>query len=554
MELSVHLFSEHASTRDDLLDPPDDATIRPANKLADLDFDCELAYVHRRSSDLPEWSRYVRPYFDVMWGTRGTTVSAALLPRLGDRFFAVTFGHGRHILNNSLLVPDFGLRVTANSIAPDAVTAMGTSTVGTVSRRTNQIVNMPSTLDAFRLDIGDEWVRSLAGSTDEELAHAMSGSQSLRVRVRDEHAELKRLGELLDYLLRQYESTRYQNTFRFIDALRPLPLHDDRIERLDTILLNRFLDPAKHPTIAVAVPEDRPPEPTFFRLTKGIGHKAREREEIDLAWLHAQKHRVHRPLEQIRIGLVDAEGDRVSAPRPLREYLTTETELDGEMFALAGGRWFRVDATTLAKVERQLDDYVVEYNDPIEPRRIGEHEGPYNDRVAEIAGWINMEHHQKQVSATGATVEMCDLLTEDLHLIFVKSFGDSTRRSHLFSQGSVSARLFAENAELYRENEGYRDFVYRLHAERWPYTVRGNPKIVYAISTERKQPLRELLPLFSRINLANHARTISAFGYQVKLAKIPVVPAIPKARTAGQRGGRRLRDDSRARPQQGQLF
>ncbi|ECK3269730.1 sporadically distributed, TIGR04141 family protein, partial [Salmonella enterica] len=51
-------------------------------------------------------------------------------------------------------------------------------------------------------------------------------------------------------------------------------------------------------------------------------------------------------------------------------------------------------------------------------------------------------------------------------------------------------------------------------------------KIVFAIATSKNLP--DDLPLFSKINLKNFNKTISNFGYEVRICKIDVDPTIYK--------------------------
>ena len=110
-------------------------------------------------------------------------------------------------------------------------------------------------------------------------------------------------------------------------------------------------------------------------------------------------------------------------------------------------------------------------------------------------------------------IEVCDLMTERMDLICVKRLRDAPSLSHLFSQGSVSAHL-------YRSDDAYRDRVNREYHAKWPDERPSRPTVVYAIGVAWFGPLRDTLPLFSRVNLRNHAATIRRAGLDVALVRI----------------------------------
>ncbi|MGT4071592.1 UNVERIFIED_CONTAM: TIGR04141 family sporadically distributed protein, partial [Aeromonas hydrophila] len=60
---------------------------------------------------------------------RNSTVSAIFLTRAGNRLFALSFGHGRHLLNPGCYEDRFGLRVTLNSVDPDMLRAVDVTTL-----------------------------------------------------------------------------------------------------------------------------------------------------------------------------------------------------------------------------------------------------------------------------------------------------------------------------------------------------------------------------------------------------------------------------------------
>ena len=184
------------------------------------------------------------------------------------------------------------------------------------------------------------------------------------------------------------------------------------------------------------------------------------------------------------------------------------------------GRWFRVDPARLAELDRELaaiPELLSERLDmPMWVR--ADSEGDYNATAAEIRGWQLMD---KELfygdDPRRDRIEICDLLTERMDMVCVKKLRGGASLSHLFSQGSVSATL-------YRIDAAYRERVHRELHTRWPAAPVRKPTIVYAIGVAWDGPLRTTLPLFSRVNLRNHAKTIRRADLDVALVRIVPTP------------------------------
>lgn len=162
MKLNVHLFGEETRNFDELLDLDDEDVHIQRETAHGLPFRCDVVLVTRRR-DRPQWAGYVQEFFDLEWAMTSSS-SAALLANVQNRFFAVTFGYGRYLLDSSRLVPDFGLKVAANSVADDRLRAIGSSTLDATQRITHQSVPTAARLSDFTIDFDTEWVRSLAAA------------------------------------------------------------------------------------------------------------------------------------------------------------------------------------------------------------------------------------------------------------------------------------------------------------------------------------------------------------------------------------------------------
>jgi len=134
---------------------------------------------------------------------------------------------------------------------------------------------------------------------------------------------------------------------------------------------------------------------------------------------------------------------------PVYRCICFETQRDNDTFLLNGGRWFRVAPDYLQAV-RQAIDALPEANAALPPF-VDQSEQEYNSRVAEEAPAVFCLMDRKLILFRGAAnkIEFCDLFAgNEKQIIHVKRYGGSSVLSHLFSQGVVSATLFAAEADF----------------------------------------------------------------------------------------------------------
>ncbi|MCC6802309.1 MAG: TIGR04141 family sporadically distributed protein, partial [Anaerolineae bacterium] len=95
----------------------------------------------------------------------------------------------------------------------------------------------------------------------------------------------------------------------------------------------------------------------------------------------------------------------------------------------------------------------------------------------------------------------------------------SSTLSHLFSQGMVSAILLNDYPE-------YRHKIIDLLPEDWRSIIdpldldKSAITFVYAISSNKDEPLSKSLPFFSKVSLRQHKKEIERMGFKVTLCRI----------------------------------
>ena len=152
-----------------------------------------------------------------------------------------------------------------------------------------------------------------------------------------------------------------------------------------------------------------------------------------------------------------------------------------------------------------------------------EREDDYNKRICDA----NLDYallDSKNYRVPGysySKIEPCDILTRDRKFIHVKKNDSSSKLSHLFSQGTVSAEMLSRDPEFRKHinrqvNKKLGSTFLKTSAQNQDY------EIVYAIVDKRDENLVDVLPFFSMVSLAQSLDQLGLMQYKYSLMKIEV--------------------------------
>ena len=313
----------------------------------------------------PWWKSYFGIQIDLTQASKGALV---FLP-VGDRCFAVCFGHVAHNLLDPSYEYDFGIRVTLNSLDPRKLKSTDTLDPGVAKRRRTQLP-IESELTVFDFDRDSTILRSLTGKVRDEykeLFRHATGSSSLRI---SSDVTADGLAELCEKLLDLYLSEEYKAAFPEIQNI--VPVRDPaQIEALNARLLAAFR--SRDPELNITVPEIVSYSDNLYVGFSGVGgslvyddvyigryYEYLNQHEIDLAALGIDDLRRHTLL------LTDEEGDARDR-YSLFKSLVFDTILEGaqgETFHLSEGNWYRIDDGYIARLVAYLDPLCIEQRSP----------------------------------------------------------------------------------------------------------------------------------------------------------------------------------------------
>jgi uncharacterized protein (TIGR04141 family) len=458
------------------------------------------------SDPRPPWWK---SYFSLEKNLTQVTKGALVFLPVGDRCFALSFGHVSHNLIDSSYEYDFGLRVTLNSLDPHKLKSTDTLDPGAAKRQRTQLP-IESELTLFDFDRDSTILRSLTGKVRDEhkelFRHATGGS-NLRIST---DVEAGGLAALCEKLLDLYQSEEYRAAFPEIQNI--MPVRDPaQVEALNGRLLQAFR--ARSVDLNITVPEIINYSDNLYAAFAGAG-RSRVYDDVYIGryFEYLDEHGID--LNDLGVGdlrrhalvLTDEDGnsrDRYS----IFKSMVFDTALEGaqgETFHLCEGNWYRIDDAYIARLSAYLDPLCADsdlppYDHPSE--------GEYNAAVA--AGDVAIAClDTKNISPGGqSAVEPCDLLAvRDGVATFyhVKVSTLSAQLSHLFNQGVNAVELMRLEPQAVDKLEALiRDVMGGGDPDTLVALVRARKyRIVFGIVTRKDPAGRSLnLPLFSRISL-----------------------------------------------------
>jgi len=155
-----------------------------------------------------------------------------------------------------------------------------------------------------------------------------------------------------------------------------------------------------------------------------------------------------------------------------------------------------------------------------------EREPDYNRRAAEMneRGLVLLDGKMIRFAGERSGMEVCDLLAIDRKFIHVKRGMAANRLSHLFTQGTNSARAFIKSEE-------FRQCAFEICSTAGHTSHRGifegipaasEHTVVFGIITGKGGDIREILPLFSKGSLRTALDELEGLGFRVCLEKIEI--------------------------------
>ncbi|MGV9416354.1 DUF6119 family protein [Streptomyces sp. NPDC003674] len=482
----------------------------------------------------PDWVSAVHVLTGHKRPVENRTSACVLLLPVADDVFALTFGMGHLLLDQSRISPGFGFDFVLRAAQPDAIRQVTHSLMDARGRTDRSSAAQGQHIRAFPIEEYGEVVSRLVGtlsSTELTIGKRsrrtaqVAGTDALKIHLGAEPENLLHdLTQIRAILARRSPAPE----FEAIARVRPLKSGDPRRSVLEGRLDDLLGASADTGSLALAVPAaclDQEDAALSYQVKVGPVRQLMASPTLDdiLALLDGIP--PGRRLEALSAGYVqmhrDEEGtDPVSAQVKAHKWITAEIPLDSSRYFHHEGRWFEIGDQHLEGIRREVDTLLTTpAGCPLPAWTAGlATEEEYNQEAAK-QGYVCLDRRLIRTAQHPHGFEAADLLAQDGTLIHVKRAASSAPLSHLFAQGRISADALRYDAEARAE------FVRRVRERRPGHPVGEDftpRKVVYAISLKGDEALTtKNLFTFAQVSLLQAARALRAQGIDVAVVGIP---------------------------------
>jgi uncharacterized protein (TIGR04141 family) len=521
--LTIYLLREHVTTPEQALRAgPDTAGVPLSRHELTAGRTTGVVFVAEVPDAEPPWVRMLAPVTLPAVAHHTRSGSAVLVLQAADRWFAVTFGQGRHLLARDAYVHRFGLRVALNAVDPDRVRGAQARTFSDYALQTQRQVSRLSGVEALELDVERDLVTTLAGSAlDQRLGARMEGHDAVRLTG---DLDVAGLNGTCERLLRESKRNRYRQAYPWIDNIREIT-EPRRLTQLNELAADRLgnhnftgfdLFPAELVAEEVVQYATWPvwgglklAEPGTSLLSRAL--------PVLVSAAEAES-----SLKRCKLIGLDAAGEEAGR-WSLWECLHCELTGEGETLVLDGGRWYAVARGLVRTVERFVRG-LRSSGVPWPHAERGESEGHYNERAARELGFACLDRRLIRLKGQ-SPIEPCDLLSPAGQFVHVKHRkGGSAPLSHLYSQAVVSCECMLEERDFrdqLRERLTGEHVALRSLISEPP--VAAQLPVVLALITGGRAPGRPAreLPFFSKVALRQAVRRLQGMSFSVFVDEIP---------------------------------
>ena len=499
--------------------------------------------IFRGQAMTPKWMEELKRVFNFQ-DVKTNSACALMMFEESGRTFAANFAHGWMYLNEAMLEPDFGLKVSINALDETRIKRLERANLGDALREVS-LSPFHREFNSFAIDDALDLVRKIGGSvrdenlTDEASINVMTGARSLRIAGEFSLSDLPRIAR---GTLEFFQSEEYKQTsFRIFDFVRQIT-DPALIQHLDNIAADRIRDGAE--SLELGLPTTREHEGVSYTF-KGPG-SPRHYPEILLrnyaAWLGERLSEITaQSLKDHRIVTVFEDSAIPEQHLPIRNALVGSVDCGNQNYAVNEGEWYQIEEQFMRSVQRTFDELIQDWpgnsQGPLErtydetPNERLKTEADYNSALSSELGYVHMDRCLIQIpDAQARPFEACDLLDiANKRFIHVKrSSRRSSLLSHFFKQGSNSAQHFKRfhstwqaladkiEQEADRKTRDEFDTAMKDQAKNWRVEF-------WIIDSPRKNGEFDI-PFFSKISLRDESNRLKAMNYEVGVRFIDIQP------------------------------
>lgn len=512
--ISIYLLRDHITDAGEALDAdPSSLETHAVKGLKDA-----RLYVSRSPARPPKWVDMFAGSAEPPLNLKRPSYGAVLLLEAGARYFALTFGSGRHLLAYRSYERNFGLRVALNLVDPDRVRSANSRTFVDSALQVSRQIAEPSDIAGLEVDVQRDLLTRLEGSiTRKDLGKRVAGADAARLT---RPMEVKQIRSICSGLYKVSKESTYKKRYGWIDWVKEVTNPDEE-ESLNNEALELLLEGAvdrfdiyppemvSEDVVEYGTKRDTTVmEPTRELLKATIAHSGASDPESLAYYL---QHRYIKALNE--------EGVEVKR-WSWWDCLYYEHRGAVGTVILDRGVWLRVKRDDA----QAIHDFIagVPPSGLILPTaERSEIEKHYNERAAASGNFRLLDRKLIKPIPSESPIEVCDLFAKEGAMVHVKRRkGGSSGLSHLFGQAFVSSKLLVTAP-------AYAPAVRKLLTD-WGGSMKDPPRpidhpIVLAVilASESSGEGAVALPFFSKVFMRQNVQQIQAMGFKVFYDEIP---------------------------------
>lgn len=428
-------------------------------------------------------------------------------------FFVISWGAGRHLINEQAIEEDFGLKVTLNSVEKESIRSIEKSNFGANSKISREQMSKKTNATQFGIDIEQDLLRAITGTSRfPQLGRTISGADALSVSVR---VDIHNIVNFLSFCYPRYLSKDYQDGFDWIDQIHHIK-NPTIISDLESVVVTKYNDKAFE-KLWMAVPDLMD-----WNELEGFKYYPRQKDLLDDLYIEVLRDNIGEidsldHFEHKTVQAVSASSETVIDHWPVFKCLYAEVEHGGKQYVLNSGKWYEIDGDFVKKVNNFYAK--IKLSDIVAPDYDHDNEGEYNIALAESQPeYLLMDKKTIMHGGGKNKIEFCDVYSKKRRMINIKHAGASAVLSHLFLQGSNAGEYFASDVDFRKKLNRKLEPGWKIRNPESKIDL-GDYEVVFAIITTNSAS-RPDIPFFSKVSIKNVVRRLNGFGYRVSLKTI----------------------------------
>lgn len=480
-------------------------------------------YSKQNPAHPPSWINIFTPHtHDNLSHLLSSGCAAVLLVKRKGRYFALTFGYGRHLLQPDCFEENFGLKVVVNAVDPEKLRSIDAHTLESIPVHKRSQASVSTSFSEFGLDVEQDLMYAATGTAqDKEFCKTLSGKDALRVSL---PFELNDIFSILDKANNLFKSNEYKKNFPWIDRLSEVRSSDLKT-KLDEALIEKISRQDFSKTwLAV-------PEVINWENIAGFRYQKSKRGDLseDISWdgflTHLNSAGKSISLEALKdqyIHCIEASSDNAAYTWKVYKCVYCEINLGECSYSLTNGVWYKIDSDFLNDLDAEIGTIPISSLDL--PQYMEKSEDKYNEKVVNENPdqFVLMDKKNLAYGGGRSKIEVCDIYSKDKKLIHVKRYGSSSVLSHLFAQGLVSIHIILSDGNFRALVNKKLPKTHQLPAKNIKPKASEFEVVYVIVSNDSKTSVLDL-PLFSKINLRSCYKRIQLMDVPVSLCFVPVV-------------------------------